>query len=65
MVRIPAGSFHFVSRGVEVEGDAEPNGVGEQYPWESHPSRAHDKVLDISAFDTADILSPPRSTLNS
>mmetsp|Transcript_46293 Transcript_46293/g.128694 ORF Transcript_46293/g.128694 Transcript_46293/m.128694 type:complete len:427 (-) Transcript_46293:101-1381(-) len=51
MVRIPGGSFHFVSRGVEVEGDAEPNGVGEQYPWESHPSRAHDKVLNISAFD--------------
>lgn len=51
MVRIPAGTFHFVSRGVEVEGDALPDAVGEQYPWEVHPARGHDKVLNLTAYD--------------
>ena len=38
--------FHFVAAGVELEG-TEGSGVGEQFPWEAHPQKAHDHLLHV------------------
>lgn len=51
MVAIPAiSSYDFETRGVMIEGDNLPNEVGLQYPWESHPQRAHSKIMPVEAF---------------
>jgi formylglycine-generating enzyme required for sulfatase activity len=49
-VSIPKTSaFRFQNRGVMIEGD-DGHGVGEQYPWEPHPTREHDHTMPIDAF---------------
>jgi iron(II)-dependent oxidoreductase len=51
MVLIPAiANYNFETNGVMIEGDELPNAVGVQYPWESHPQRAHKKTMPINAF---------------
>ncbi|MBO9709344.1 MAG: SUMF1/EgtB/PvdO family nonheme iron enzyme [Caulobacter sp.] len=49
MVEIPAGTFRFVVRGLEVEG---ANGVGVDvaYPWETSPRRFHDRQMAMKRF---------------
>mmetsp|Transcript_25629 Transcript_25629/g.59059 ORF Transcript_25629/g.59059 Transcript_25629/m.59059 type:complete len:719 (-) Transcript_25629:225-2381(-) len=49
MVLVPGGSFHFQVKGVEIEGD-DAHGVDVQFPWEAHPQREHDRLLDLSTF---------------
>jgi gamma-glutamyl hercynylcysteine S-oxide synthase len=50
MVRIPAGDFWFVVRGIEIEG-SDDEGVDVQYPWENSPRRFHEHFLHVDAFD--------------
>ncbi len=51
MILIPAiSNYNFETNGVMIEGDELPNAVGVQYPWESHPQRAHRKTIEIKAF---------------
>jgi len=49
MVEIPAGTFRFQVRGLEVEGG---NGIGVDvaYPWEDSPRRFHDRQMAIKRF---------------
>lgn len=49
MVRIPAGDFDFVVRGIEIEGGNDP-GVDVQYPWEDSPRRHHARRMKIDSF---------------
>tara|TARA_B110001452_G_scaffold156237_1_gene130085 strand:- start:70 stop:2031 length:1962 start_codon:yes stop_codon:yes gene_type:complete len=50
LVLVPrAPQFRFQSTTVAVE-NLDSMGGGEQYPWESAPHRAHDKVLDVGPF---------------
>jgi len=49
MVKIPAGTFHFRSRGIEIEGSNDA-GVDVQYPWEDSPRRYHDHVIGLKSF---------------
>jgi formylglycine-generating enzyme required for sulfatase activity len=49
MVRIPGGSFHFVVRGIEIEG-GDKIGIDVQYPWEDSPRRFHDHVMQLQPF---------------
>ncbi len=49
MVRIPAGDYDFVVRGIEIEGGNDP-GVDVQYPWEDAPRRFHRQRLHIESF---------------
>jgi formylglycine-generating enzyme required for sulfatase activity len=49
MVRVPGGTFDFVVRGTEIEGDADP-GVDVQYPWEDSPRRYHEHRMEIRPF---------------
>jgi len=48
-VYVAGGSFHFMAAGVEIEGMLN-SGVGEQFPWEAYPRRAHDQVLHVGAM---------------
>ena len=48
-VYVPGGSFDFVAKGVELEGD-EGSGVGEQFPWEMHPQKAHEHNVQVGAM---------------
>jgi len=41
--------FAFQSEGVEIEGDDE-HGVDVQYPWERHPTRNHNQILQLGPF---------------
>src|SRR6202042_2158798 len=55
MVRIPAGQFHFVISGVEIEGwggkeHENDEGIDVQYPWESVARRHHDHTIEIKSF---------------
>jgi hypothetical protein len=49
MVRIPGGSFHFVVRGIEIEG-GDKIGIDVQYPWEDSPRRYHDHMMEVQPF---------------
>lgn len=49
MVRIPAGDYDFVVRGIEIEGGNDP-GVDVQYPWEDAPRRFHRQRLKMASF---------------
>jgi formylglycine-generating enzyme required for sulfatase activity len=49
MVRIPAGDYDFVVRGIEIEGGNDP-GVDVQYPWEDSPRRFHRQRLHMESF---------------
>lgn len=49
MVRIPAGEFDFVVRGIEIEGGNDP-GVDVQYPWEDAPRRHHHRRMRMESF---------------
>jgi len=49
MVRIPAGDYEFVVRGIEIEGGNDP-GVDVQYPWEDAPRRFHRHRMHIDSF---------------
>ncbi|MBN9380371.1 MAG: SUMF1/EgtB/PvdO family nonheme iron enzyme [Chitinophagaceae bacterium] len=51
MVRIPAArGYVFESKGVMIEGNELPDGLGVQHPWETHPARSQQHTMDISAF---------------
>jgi len=51
MIAVPAiANYKFETNGVMIEGDDIPDEVGVQYPWESHPQRAHSKTMPIDAF---------------
>jgi formylglycine-generating enzyme required for sulfatase activity len=51
MLAIPAvRNFKFESKGVMIEGDELPEGVGVQHPWQTHPSRSQEHFMDIPAF---------------
>lgn len=49
MVKIPAGDFDFLVKGIEIEG-FDDNGVDVQYPWEDSPRRFHNHPMHINAF---------------
>ncbi len=49
MVKIPAGTFLFRSRGIEIEGSNDV-GVDIQYPWEDSPRRYHENVIALKPF---------------
>ena len=49
MVAIPAGTFEFRVRGIEIEGGNEA-GVDVQYPWENEPRRYHRESIPIKTF---------------
>ncbi len=49
MVRIPASSFVFKVRGLEIEGSDDVE-VDVQYPWESMARRFHEQKMQIHAF---------------
>ena len=47
--------FPFKSKGVEIEGgqsvwDPDDRGVDVQYPWEKHPTRNHNQILQLGPF---------------
>ena len=44
MMRIPAGTFVFRVRGIEIEGSNDV-GVDVQYPWEDSPRRYHEHEI--------------------
>jgi len=39
--------FNFTVSGVEIEGDALPEAIGTQYPWEEHPQRHHSHIMSV------------------
>jgi gamma-glutamyl hercynylcysteine S-oxide synthase len=50
MVLVPrVPQFRFQSQTVAIENEDSVGG-GEQYPWESAPHKAHDKILDLGPF---------------
>ncbi|HLJ47379.1 MAG TPA: SUMF1/EgtB/PvdO family nonheme iron enzyme [Bryobacteraceae bacterium] len=49
MIKVPAGSFDFRVRGIEVEGFNDV-GVDVQYPWEDSARRYHDHPMHIAGF---------------
>jgi len=49
MVRIPASSFLFKVRGIEIEG-ANDVEVDVQYPWEDMARRFHEKKMQLDSF---------------
>ena len=49
MVEIPAGTFTFKVRGVEVEG-GNSVGVDVAYPWEAAPRRFHEHQMAVGRF---------------
>ena len=49
MIRIPAGSYDFDVRGIEIEGGNDP-GVDVQYPWEDSPRRFHRHRMELESF---------------
>ena len=51
MILVPAGrNYLFESKGVMIEGDAVPEAIGVQHPWEQHPARSQKHAMDIPAF---------------
>ena len=49
MIKIPAASFLFKVRGIEIEGSNDVE-VDVQYPWEDMPRRFHEHKMDIHSF---------------
>ena len=49
MVRVPAGDYEFVVRGIEIEGGNDA-GVDVQYPWEDSPRRHHRRRMKVLSF---------------
>ena len=49
MIKIPAASFVFKVRGVEIEGSNDVE-VDVQYPWEDIPRRFHEQKMQIKPF---------------
>jgi formylglycine-generating enzyme required for sulfatase activity len=49
MVRIPAGTFLFRSRGIEIEGSNDI-GVDVQHSWEDSPRRYHEHMIALKPF---------------
>ncbi len=49
MIRINGGSYLFVVRGIEIEGNNDI-GVDVQYPWEDSPRRYHEHLMQIKPF---------------
>lgn len=49
MVEIPAGTFVFKVRGLEVEG-GNAVGVDVAYPWEDSPRRFHEREMSVARF---------------
>ena len=45
----PAAGYHFVTNGVEDEGD-DAHGVDTQFPWEAHPVWNHSHTIHLPAF---------------
>ncbi len=51
MILIPGiSNYEFETTGVMIEGNELSDAIGVQYPWETHPERAHKKTLKINAF---------------
>jgi gamma-glutamyl hercynylcysteine S-oxide synthase len=51
MVLIPqAKNYIFESIGVMIEGNKVPTAIGVQHPWEKHPSRSQNHVMNIPSF---------------
>jgi formylglycine-generating enzyme required for sulfatase activity len=49
MIKIPAASFVFKVRGIEIEGSNDVE-VDVQYPWEDMPRRFHEHKMEIKPF---------------
>jgi formylglycine-generating enzyme required for sulfatase activity len=49
MVKVPAGEFNFIVKGIEIEGSNDI-GVDVQYPWEDMPRRFHEHKMQINSF---------------
>ena len=48
VVMVEGGIFNFFSIGNCIEGDRLPTAVDVQFPWESHPQRSHQHILEMS-----------------
>lgn len=48
-VLVRKSNFTFVSTSVVIEGD-DAHGVDLQFPWEAHPAREHNHVLEVGPF---------------
>merc|ERR1719400_2803548 len=45
---VEGGIFNFFVIGNCIEGDRLPTAVDVQFPWESHPQRSHQHILEMS-----------------
>jgi len=45
---VDGGSFSFSVKGNCIEGDRLPDAVDVQFPWEDHPQRAHQHILEMA-----------------
>ena len=51
MIRIPGtAAYNFVSSNNCIEGDQLPEAVGVQMPWQRHPSRTHQQIIETRGF---------------
>lgn len=50
-VPIAATQYHFRTTGNQGGGGPIPDSEDVQMPWESHPQKSHDHVLDLTGFD--------------
>ena len=48
VVMVEGGIFNFFVIGNCIEGDRLPTAVDVQFPWESHPQRSHQHILEMS-----------------
>ena len=48
LVFVEGGIFNFFVIGNCIEGDRLPTAVDVQFPWESHPQRSHQHILEMS-----------------
>ena len=47
---VPGGTFSFYVKGNCIEGDSLPAAVDVQFPWEEHPQRSHQTILEMPAL---------------
>ena len=51
MTRVPSAVFRYRVAGVQIEAFPDQNGVDVQFPWEPAPTRSHDQLVTVDAFD--------------
>ena len=49
-IYVEGGFYNFFTLANCIEGDRLPNSVGVQFPWETHPGRSHQHLMEIVPF---------------